>query len=305
MKRFIISVDLGGTNLRLALFDLRYKFKGKISLDTSRFMTPEALIGVVADSIEKMIADCRLDRDDILGVGIGVPGPVDPGKGKVHFLPNISGWKNVNLKKILESKSGMPVFLDNDAKLMSLAELRLGAASGFKNAVCLTLGTGVGGSVIINGSIYRGSTFAAGEIGHIPISVVGPKCNCAGIGCLEAYIGNKAILNRAKKIFSRAVTLEELSGLAARGNRKALKLWAEVGVYLATALTGIVNLLNPDAIVIGGGVAGAGRALFGVVRREILKRAMSVQAAHVRIYPAKLGSDAGLIGAAILVKDNS
>jgi glucokinase len=137
----------------------------------------------------------------------------------------------------------------------------------------------------------------------MPVNEIGPKCNCGGSGCLEAYIGNQRILNAAKKVFGRAVSLEELSRLANRGNRKAVKLWEDAGVHLGVVLTGIVNLLNPDSIVIGGGVAKAGKVLFNKVRRVVRERAMPVQVKALNIVPATLGSDAGLIGAGLLVKE--
>ncbi len=301
-KKFIIGVDLGGTNLRLGLLDLRYRIRAKLVLSTRRFAKKEILIQAIIDSVYKIITDNHLDRTDILGVGLGLPGPIDVKQGIVHFFPNIAGWKDVNLKSILERNLRLPVFLDNDANLMSLAEANLGAVKGLKNALCLTLGTGVGGGVIISGNIYRGSGFAAGEVGHIPINEKGPRCNCGGRGCLEAYVGNRKILKNAKRLFKRNITLEELSRLAKRRNRQAIKIWSEVGRRVGVALVGVVNLLNPDAIVIGGGVAGAGEVLFDQVRETVSKRAMSVQARQVRIRKAKLGSDAGLIGAAILVR---
>lgn len=298
-----MGIDLGGTNLKVALLDLRYKIVDKRVLGTQRFFKKEILIRVIADSINRIIQDNKLKRANILGIGLGLPGPIDVQKGIVHFFPNIPGWKEVNLKDILEKKLKLPVFLDNDANLMSLAEQKLGAARGFKNVVCLTLGTGVGGGIIIDATLYRGSTFASGEIGHLPLNEKGPRCNCGGIACLETYIGNNRIIKEAKKLFGRRVLPEELSRLAKNKNRKAIELWSRIGGHLGVALSGIVNLLNPDVIVIGGGIAGAGKVLLDKIRETILRRAMRVQARHVKVFKAKLGNDAGLIGAAVLVKE--
>jgi glucokinase len=167
------------------------------------------------------------------------------------------------------------------------------------------LGTGVGGGIIIEGKLYRGRGNASGEIGHIPINENGPSCNCGGRACLEAYIGNNIILREAKKSFGRKISLEELSLLAGKGNKKARAIWSRVAEKLGLALAGIVNLLNPDCIVIGGGVANVGKILFDRVREVITKRAMSVQAKHVKVIKARLRDDAGLIGAAILVKERA
>ena len=302
VKKFIIGIDLGATNLKIALLDLKYNIRDKRILSTKRFVAKESLISVIIDSIYKIIRDNKLNRANILGIGLGLPGPIDIKQGIVHFFPNIPGWKEVNLRSILGKRLRLPIFLDNDANLMCLAEYRLGRAEGLSNVVCLTLGTGVGGGVVIDKALYRGSTFSSGEIGHIPLNERGPRCNCGGIACLEAYIGSHRILKEAKRLFRRDVALEDLSQLARQGNRKALRLWSNVGRHLGVALVGIVNFLNPDAIVIGGGVAGAGKILFDRVRETILKRAMSVPAKQVKVFKAKLGNDAGLIGAAILVK---
>lgn len=300
---FIIGIDLGGTNLKIGLLDLKYSIKLKKVLTTKGFTKKKDLISAIINSIDQIIEENRLKKSDICGIGLGLPGPIDEKSGIVQFLPNIPGWKQVNLKQILRKSLKLPILLDNDAKLMCLAEYKLGAAKGFKNALCLTLGTGVGGGLIIEGNLYRGANNASGEIGHIPINEDGPKCNCKKAACLEAYIGNNRIIKEARKAFKRAISLEELSVLAKKQNRKALNIWLKVGARLGIALAGVVNLLNLDAIVIGGGVSNAGSILFGTVRKTINQRAMSVQARHVKVFKAKLGSDAGLIGAAVLVKE--
>lgn len=302
-KRFIIGIDLGGTNLKCALLNSNLKIKAKNSFSTKSFDNKLKLIEGIANSIDSFILGNSLTKADILGVGLGLPGPVDTFGGIVHFFPNIAGWNNVGLKKILEKKTGIPVVIDNDAKLMTLAEYRCGAAAGFKNALCLTLGTGVGGGLILNGSLFRGFDNAAGELGHLPINENGPLCGCGSQACLEAYIGNNTIIKEARKLFGKKISLENVSQMAVDNNIKAIKFWNRIGAKLGLALSGIVNLLNLDAIVIGGGVAGAGKILFKSVRQTICLRAMSVQAKRVKIFKAKLGVDAGLIGAGYLVKE--
>lgn len=302
-KKFIIAIDLGGTNLKIGLLNLKYKILYKDALLTQKFNKKESLIQAIIDSINKTIKQNRLKRADILGVGLGLPGPIDVKRGIVHFFPNIRGWKEVGLKSILEKRLKLAVSLDNDANLMTLAEYKLGAAKNSKNAICLTLGTGVGGGIIIEGSLYRGTDNAGGELGHIPINERGPRCNCGGMACLEAYIGNVRILKEAKRLFRRNISLEELSYLARKQNKRALSFWSKVANQLGVMLVGVVNLFNPDCIVIGGGIANAGRVLFNKVREVVSGRAMSVQAERVEISKSKLGNDAGLIGAAILVKE--
>ncbi|MDD4910472.1 MAG: ROK family protein [Candidatus Omnitrophica bacterium] len=302
-KKFIFSVDLGGTNLKSALFDERLKLLVKTVYSTSRYRSKARLINIIIETINSFISKSGLSKGSLLGVGLGVPGPVDYEKGVVHFFPNIPGWKDVPLAKLLSRKTGLPVIIDNDVNLMCLAEGRFGAAASARNALCITLGTGVGGGILIGGRLYRGSSYLAGEIGHMPLNLDGPRCNCGGRACLERYVGNRYIALYARKAFGRQVSLEELSVLGRKGDKKAIRVWRGIGEYLGVALSSAVNLLNPDTIVIGGGVAEAGEVLFKQVRRIIAERAMPDSAKAVRVVRAELGSDAGLKGAALLVKD--
>ena len=303
-QKFIIGIDLGGTNLKIALLDSKFRIKHKESLNTRKFSDKAELIAAIASAVSRIINNFTLNNKDILGVGLGLPGPVDHDKGIVHFFPNIPGWKEVRLRDLLEKRLGLRVSIDNDAKLMALAEYRQGKASRFKNVLCITLGTGVGGSIIIDGKLYRGTNNAAGEIGHLPINESGPDCNCGGIACLEAYIGNNRIKEAGRRLFRKEISPEELSSLAKSGNPKAFKIWDDVGARLGLALAGMVNILNLDAIIIGGGIANAGQFLFDKVNKTIRERAMTVQAKQVKVFKAELGNDAGMIGAAISVKEN-
>ncbi len=294
---YTIGIDLGATFVKMGLVDEKGRVFFKRKIDTQINSKKTILINSITANVKDII---KVSGKKINGVGIGVPGPVDSDRGIVRYFPNIKGWKNVPLKSILEKKLGLPVKLDNDAHAMTLGELALGAAKGSRNIVCVTLGTGVGGGIIIERKLYSGSSMAAGEIGHIPINVTGPKCNCRGIACLERYIGNRYILERAKKIFGNNITLEKLSGLARSGDKKAIAIWTDVAEKLGTALTGVVNLLNPDKIVIGGGVSKAGKLILNPLKKRIKTRAMKDQAKHVKIVLAKLGADAGIIGASQL-----
>jgi glucokinase len=304
-KNIILAIDVGGTNLKIGVLNCSYKIIYKETVKTRLFKNKLELIDAIAALIDKIMRQRSIKKAAVLGLGIGVPGPVDSREGIVHFLPNIPGWREVPLKKLLEKRLRMRVFVDNDAKVMTLAEQTLGAARRFRNCLCLTLGTGVGGGLILEGKLYRGSDNASGEIGHLPINEVGPRCNCGGTACLEAYIGNNRILAEAARQFGSGITLERLSGLARSGNKKARAIWKKVGSRLGIALTAVVNVLNLDAVVIGGGVAQAGAVLFGPVKETIRKRAMSVQAKRVKVVRARLASDAGLVGAAVLAREGS
>ena len=303
-SKHIIGIDLGGTNLKIALLDISCRIKHKFSLSTSLYTTKESLIEAIVESVYSILAKNSVPIKNIKGLGLGLPGPIDHEKGMVHFFPNIPGWKEVNLRAILEKRLKIPVFVDNDANVMAFAEYKLGAARGAKNAVCLTLGTGVGAGLILDGRLFRGSSYAAGEIGHMPLNSTGPECNCGGIACLETYVGNRRISLYANKLFKKEISLEDVSALAYKGDKKAVAVWDHVGLCLGLALVQVVNLLNPDCIVIGGGVANAGSILFDRVKETIFTRAMLVQARTVNVRKAELGNDAGMIGAGLIVLNN-
>lgn len=301
-KRYILGVDLGATNIKFGLLD-RDRIILKAIVPTRDYHSKEELVAGLCRNLSWLLAKRKVSPKSVFGLGIGAPGPVDSRKGIVHYFPNIKGWRNVPLKRIMQKRVGFPVFVDNDANLMCLAETRIGAARGKRNVVALTLGTGVGGGIVIEGQLYRGASLTAGEIGHIPLSESGPKCNCGGIACLERYIGNRYILEKAAALFGRDISLERLTVLAKQGNLKALGIWQEMAGHLGICLSGIINFLNPEAVVIGGGVSNAGRFIIDTVKKVIRMRAMPPQAKAVKILRAKLGNDAGMLGAGFLVKE--
>ncbi|MFA5059119.1 MAG: ROK family protein [Candidatus Omnitrophota bacterium] len=303
MSRFVLGIDVGGTNIKCGLVDPSGKISLRTAFPTKSFaQSKSALIKALVSCAQKTITQNDIGKKDILGIGIGFPGLVDFPKGMVHCLVNIPGWKNVFVKKIIQQEIGIPTFVDNDVNLMALGEWKFGAGRGVKNVVCITLGTGVGGGLIINNALYRGEGFSAGEIGHTPINENGPRCNCGGTGCLERYVGNKYLLEKSKKIFrGKTISFPEITRLAAKGNRKAIAFWEEVGFHLGIGLTGVVNILNPDRIVIGGGVSNNHRYLFPAIKKTILQRAMKIPARMAKIVKAQLGEDAGIIGAQVLV----
>lgn len=302
-KTYILAIDVGGTNIKIGILNLSYAICYKEILTTRRFKNKDALLVAIVKAIRRITVAHAIKKTSLLGLGIGLPGPTDAGRGVVHFLPNIPGWKEVPLKSLLENKLHIPVFVDNDAKVMTLAEKNLGAARKFDNVLCLTLGTGVGGGLILGGSLYRGADNASGEIGHLPINETGPRCNCGGFACLETYVGNNRIMKQAVRAFGKTITLEKLSAYAHGGDKRASAIWKKAGSQIGVALTAVVNTLNLDAIVIGGGVAKAGKSLFDPIRETIRARAMSVQAKRVKVIKAALCADAGLIGAAVLVRE--
>jgi len=314
--RYFIGVDMGATQVKLGLLDSNCRIVKRKRLDTAAFTGKDSLIGAIAQSIILLASGIKYK---IKGIGVGAPGLVNPEKGLIHYLVNIPGWENVHLKRILESRVGLPVFIDNDVNVMALAELYHGRAKGKRNVVCLALGTGVGGGLILEGRLYRGAAFSAGELGHIPLNEEGPSCNCGGRACLERYVGNRYIIEQALDKLKKAplptripelvkndlskINPQILSIAASRGDLLAKEIWQTVGRHIGVCLTGVVNLLNPELVVIGGGVAEAGEILFDTIRKTVNERAMSVPAQSVKIVPAKLKENAGLIGAAVLARE--
>ncbi len=314
--KYLIGVDIGGTNIKLALVDKRGRLKGKRTFSTTSFEDKGALIDGIVKQIQGLVSGEGLNKKDIIGVGIGAPGAIDIRTGTVHYLVNIPDWREVPLGSILKKRLGIPVFVDNDVNVMALGEVYFGAGKGAVNMLCITLVTGVGGGLILDGKLYRGSTYAAGEFGHIPINVDGPKCNCGSWACVEAYTGNNYIIRDVIRQIRKGqrtlitklvkgdlskITPEIISKADRKGDKFAKKVWTDVGEKLGIALAGVVNLLNMEKIVIGGGVAEAGKILFDSIKKTISQRAMKLPAATVRVVKAKLGYDAGLIGAATLV----
>ncbi len=315
MTKFAIGIDLGGTYTKLALVDTKGKVSNRTKLSTAAYRTRAGLIAAIVAEVNAVLAKARLSPRKILGVGIGVPGIVDFRRGRVYNLTNVPGWENTPLKGMLEAKLDLPVLVDNDVNLMALGECRFGAGRGAKNLVCITLGTGVGGGIIIDGALYRGSAFSAGEVGHMPLKERGLPCGCGSYGCLERYVGNRYIVDELKGKIRRgsptlikklvnndlsAMTPEIISKAALKGDRLSIDFWNTVGERIGVTLAGIVNLLNPERIIIGGGVADAGEPLFKSIRRTVGERALPVPGKAVKILKAKLGNDAGIIGAAAL-----
>jgi Transcriptional regulator/sugar kinase len=314
--QYLVGVDIGGTNIKLALVDKKARLIGKRSFSTTSFKGKKALIDGLVDQVKDLISSQGLKKKDIIGVGIGAPGAVDIRTGTVHYLTNIPDWREVPLGSILKKRLGLPVFVDNDVNVMALGEARFGSGIGAVNMLCITLGTGVGGGLILDGKLYRGSSYAAGEFGHVPVNIDGPRCKCGSWACVEAYAGNSYIVKDvAAKIRKGAKTLiiklvgkdlskitpEIISEAAGKGDKFAKKVWIDVGEKIGVGLAGVVNLLNVEKIVIGGGVAQAGKLLFDSIKKTVNARAMKLPAKTVKIVKAKLGYDAGLIGAATLV----
>ncbi len=316
MKQFSIGVDIGGTSVKLGLVSPRGTVVFRRHFLTHQMPSRTGFLNVLTSHVQGIIKEARKKGLAVGGVGIGAPGPVDVARGFVYFFPNIPGWNNTPLRALLENKLKLPVQVDNDANAMTLGEFRFGAGKGVTDLIALTLGTGIGGGLVIAGKLFHGPRFSAAEIGHLVINENGPLCSCGNHGCVETYVGSghfveevrrrlkngeKSILSGWAKRDKSGITPLGVAQAAKQGDRFSKRVWREAGEHLGTALVGLVNILNPQKIILGGGLAQNGEILFKPVVQTIMKKAFPIAARSVKVVPAKLGVDAGLIGAASLI----
>ncbi|MEP2776991.1 MAG: ROK family protein [Luteolibacter sp.] len=299
-----IGIDFGGTSVKTGVVLGTEIIDQAPPISTQAFESPEALIKTIVRAVE----DLRARHPDIAAVGVGMPGFVDFGKGVVINLTNVRGWVNIPLRDILSKELNLPVAADNDANCMAFAEWKLGAGKGFEHLVCAALGTGVGGGIIVNGAMVRGGAFGAGEIGQTSIDYRGRKGHYGNLGALEDYIGNQEIAQDARVAYAAAGITRDiedcspaaLSEAARKGDPIALARWEFIGRVLATSMMNVCWLLNPQALVIGGGVARAGDLLFNPFREHLLRQLSGPFSDGLAILPAAFGHEAGTIGAAAL-----
>ena len=309
-----IGVDVGGTNVKIALVSDEGKIIYSNSIPTRAEMGYEYTVNSMKEAIRELLKETKLEAKDIEGMGFGFPGQIDCQKGIVRLAPNIPGWVNVPIAEIMEKEFGISTRVDNDVRTAALGELNYGAGIGCQNMVCITVGTGIGSGLVINGKLVRGASNAAGELGHIKLNMEGgPLCGCGDRGCLEAYASGPSIVamaeeyirggksTRYRELANPEITPYIVSVAAQEGDPVARQIFRIMGEYIGMGLTSVVNLLNPEKIIIGGGVAAAGDLLFDPIKETIAKRAMTIQKEAVEIVPAQLGNNAGVIGASLLI----
>ncbi len=302
-----IGIDFGGTSVKLGVCHGAELLATDEPIQTAAHPGPAALINEMAVRVAKL----RDRFPDIVAVGVGVPGLVDYDRGFVHELTNVPGWKHIPLKALLSEKTGLPCVVENDANAMCYAEWRYGAAKGMRNVIALTLGTGVGGGLVLDNEMFRGSCFSAGEIGQMSIDCNGKAGHYGNLGALEKYIGNNQITEHALSRYAEAgihknaedCTPKAISIAAQNGDDVARQIWGEIADWLGTALSSIAWLLNPDAFVIGGGVAQAGALLFEPLERKVQSMLSTVVWEKLKILPAKFSNEAGIIGNAAMAAD--
>lgn len=318
-ENLVIGVDLGGTKILAGVFDRSLKCVSQAKMTTKHQRGAEEVVERVARCVRDAVDEGDLDIKQVKAIGIGAPGAVDPESGKVIFAPNLQ-WRDVPLKKMLEKDLGIPVFVENDCNICTLGVHEAELAGKPKNMVGIFLGTGIGGGLIINGKLYSGFNKTAGEIGHMILEVGGPKCGCGNKGCFEALASRSAIFRRIQTAIKEGqkTVLTEMLGdnldemksgdlrkAIKRGDKFVEKVVEEAAEYTGIAVANLINILNPDTIVLGGGV---------IEQMEDQMMAIIVETAHdyaldgtaegIEIIASKLGDNAGITGGAVLARRN-
>ena len=319
-EKWLIGVDVGGTTTKMALIKNNGNMVGKWEIPSNNENGGKWITVDIAKSIEQKLNGYNVKKEQIKGIGVGAPGPANQENGIIYHTPNLAWHDHYPLRDILERETHLPVIINNDANCAALGEMWQGAGEGAKDLVCVTLGTGVGGGIIINGNIVQGVRSAAGEIGHITsIPNGGARCNCGKTGCLETIASATGIVrlatervksgaDKSKKLTNLfeengRLTAKDVFDLTNGGDETALGVVKEITFYLGLALANIANTLNPEKIVIGGGVSRAGHSLLASLITNFQKFAFPNVASSTELALAKLGNDAGVFGAAFMINN--
>lgn len=290
MKKYIIGIDLGGTKISAAIADRKGRLIEQITVPTEAFRGKKHVLDNIVRLVNELYRRSGIKTSYAGCIGIGAPGPVVEEKGLVLSPPNLPGWKRVPLRSILEKRLRKKVILENDANCAALAELKFGAGRRFKDFLYVTISTGIGGGIVFNRKLYHGATGSAGEIGHTVIDLEGRTCPCGKKGHLEGLAAGPAILKRT------GMRPEELAKRASLGERKALKEIEYEGFLIGKGFSNAVNLLNPEAIIVGGGLTNLGPLLFKSIEQTVRESAL----APVKIVRAQLRKNVGVMGAIAL-----
>jgi len=314
---YLVGVDLGGTKILAGIFTTSLKCVGRSKMSTKAERGPESVIERIAHCIQDAVDECDLNLKQVRGVGIGSPGSIDSENGRVMFAGNL-GWKDVGLKKELEGLLGLPVFLHNDCNVCTLGVYEVELESKPRHMVGVFLGTGIGGGLILDGKLFTGFNRTAGEVGHMVLEVNGPKCTCGNKGCWEA-LGSRTALFRqvqqavkdGQKTILTSMLGDDLKDMRSGDLRKAIKqgdkfvehIVEEAAKYSGIAIANIINVINPEVIVVGGGLMDAlENEMMQVVVDTAREHAFPGTDKGVKIIPSKLGDDAGITGGAVLAR---
>ena len=302
-----IGMDLGGTFLKFAVGNAKGSILIKDKRPSRAQQSKEEVFKVIFSAIEQLIDVSQDNKGEVKAIGLGSPGAIDFKTGRLKGkTPNFVNWADADIRGEIESRFRIPVWADNDANVMTLAEVRQGAAKGYSYVIALTLGTGIGGGIVINNQVYRGYNFAGAELGHLSIDYEGRICNCGGIGCIEQYGSAPGMIRTYMEKINQPeenITTEVIFQKAAHGDSAAKETIDDTCEYLGAALSSIVNSFNPQIIVIGGGVADAGDEFIAKIWNALEKRTMNAGLEGLKIVRANLGNDAGMVGAMSLAAD--
>jgi len=310
----VLAIDLGGTKIFAAIISNKGQVMARKYCLTLADEGPEAVISRILSAIDHLLSQRNIDSSQLDSISIGAAGAIDVERGLITSSPHLPGWHDVPLRDIVKEKYKVDTFLINDAGAAALGEYHFGAGQGVNNLILLTVGTGIGGGIIINGRLYSGASGSAGDIGHMVIDVNGPRCSCGNTGCLEALVSGEAVAKEATRRIRQGgrssltevvggkienITAEEVSIAARDGDSLASEVILQAATHLGVGLVNIVNIFNPEMIIIGGGMAKMGNLLLNPARQVVRERAFQLPAQAVQIVPAQLGDDAGVLGAAV------
>ena len=309
MEQYYVGIDLGGTNIKGGVVDRDGKVLRFESIETQGGRGRDHVLDRMGGLVGTVRDAAGLAREQIAAVGIGSPGPLNCKEGIIHEAPNLPGWINLPLSAEIQTRCGYPTFLENDANAAALAEAHAGAGKGCACMIMLTLGTGIGGGIVLNGHVWHGADDIAAELGHVSIKHDGIRCNCGNLGCVEAYASATGVVRRARRALAEgaesvlphgdALTCARVFQAAARGDALAQALVRDTITYLGTAMGNLINIFNPDMIVLFGGMTNAGEQLFGPLRDEVRRRSFEIGADRCQIVRSTLGGEAGVVGAAV------
>lgn len=298
---FVIGVDIGGTKTAIGVVNIYGEIIAKSTILTNQMLTPEQMIDNICNEIDKLLLQTKVPLKNIKGIGIGAPGPLNSKKGEIICPPNLPNWKDVKIVEQIRDYFQCPVFLENDANSAALGEKWVGAAIENNNFIYLTISTGIGAGVYINGELLVGSSGNAGDVGHIVVDPTYGICKCGQKGCFEYVASGTAIARLGSEKIGKDLSTKEVFELYNNGNEKVVPFIEDVFRNIGVGCVTLINTFDPEKIIIGGGVAKVGEPLFSNVRAYVKKFALNTTGRATDIVPSKLGQDSGLIGAAALV----
>ncbi len=314
MSKLVIGVDLGGTKINTGIVDERGRIIKSIKVPTLAKEGPYPVIERIKKSIYDVLKEANIKLEDISGIGIISPGPIDSDKGLVINPSNLPGWDHIPIVNLLKEEFKLPVMLDNDANAAALAEYLFGSGRGLKNFIYITVSTGIGGGVIIDGKLYRGTNSNAAEVGHMTIDYNGPKCNCGNIGCFEAFASGTGLARFAKEAVKegRSTLIKKLAGeneitaqhvfeAAIQKDSVALELVDKEAFYLGVGISNIITFANPERIAIGGGVSKQWDMFYDKMMETIKERTLKPMIDVCQIVKSELKDDIGILGAAAII----